>query len=156
MSSPENLNYVQAGPLKRLMALIYDSLILLAIAFCYGWIVLMLKYKLFDIPLPESGHAEMGGLAALGLILALVTFYIYFWLKGGQTLGMKAWRLKLLADTNDAPQLKHCLIRCIAAPLCILTGCFGFIWCWIDRDGHALQDRLSHTQVVMLEKKKAN
>lgn len=139
---------VQASILKRITALVYDLLVLTAISFCYGWLVLMIKYQLLETPLPESGRAEMGGAEAIVLLLLLLGFYCFFWMRGGQTLGMKAWKIRLLNTDNQPVSLKQSVVRCLTAPVCILAGGLGYIWCILDRDGRALQDRLSSTQVI--------
>jgi len=143
----------QAGILKRITALIYDTLVLCAICLCYGWVVTYLIQEAWlGIPLAENGRAEMNPVGQAGLLVIPFLFYCFFWMRGGQTLGMKAWRLKLLNNENQSATLPQCLLRSLIAPFCVLLGGFGYLWCWIDRDGRALHDRLSSTQVVQLTK----
>jgi len=144
---------VQAGILKRIAALVYDTLVLCAIWLCYGWVVIYLIQEAWlGMPLAENGRAEMGLAGQIGQLCIPFLFYCFFWMRGGQTLGMKAWRLKLLNSENQPASLPQCLVRSVTAPFCVLLGGVGYLWCWFDRDGRALQDRLSSTQVVQLTK----
>lgn len=144
---------VQAGILKRITALIYDTLVLCAIWLCYGWVVIyLIQDAWLGIPLAENGRAEMSTAGQIGQLCIPFLFYCFFWMRGGQTLGMRAWRLKLLNSENLSPTLPQCLLRSFIAPFCVLLGGFGYLWCWFDRDGRALHDRISSTQVVQLTK----
>ena len=143
----------QAGILKRITALVYDTLVLCAILLCYGWVVVYLIQEAWlGVPLADNGRAQMGVFGQIGQLCIPFLFYCFFWMRGGQTLGMKAWRIKLLNSENQPATLAQCLLRCLTAPFCVLLGGFGYVWCWFDRDGRALHDRLSSTQIVQLKK----
>lgn len=79
---------------RRLAAACYDGLLLLAI-----WMVsLMASLSLHRLlGLKPSQHAN-----ALLLFLAGLAFFGWFWTHGGQTLGMRAWRLRLQRDSGAA------------------------------------------------------
>ncbi|MGB5613384.1 MAG: RDD family protein, partial [Sedimenticolaceae bacterium] len=79
-------------------------------------------------------------------------FFSWFWTHGGQTLGMRAWRLKLLDSEGDPVTLKLSLIRLGAALLSALPLGLGYLWVLIDRDGLAWHDRLSRTRLVVLKR----
>ena len=140
----------QASIIKRLASLVYDSLIVIAISFTYGWSVLMLKYKFLGMELGENGRAQLSGFESLLLLLVIIFFYSFFWHRGGQTLGMKAWRLKLLNSEGERPSWGQCMLRAvIALPLFPI----GYLWKLIDREDKCLQDKFSGTQIVVLKKK---
>ncbi len=141
--------YPQASVIKRLAALIYDALIVLAICFVYGWSVLIMKYKFFNVALPANGRAELGSIEGVGLVLILIFFFSFFWHRGGQTLGMKTWQLKLMDQNGSSVSWQKCLLRCTLAPITLTVG---YIWGLFDRDKKCLQDRLSGTQVVEVPK----
>jgi uncharacterized RDD family membrane protein YckC len=80
-------------------------------------------------------------------------FFIFFWRKAGQTIGMRAWRLKLIdATTGEPPSLQQCLLRCALAPVSIVVLGMGYWWCWFDREGRTIHDRLTKTRVIVLPK----
>src|SRR5690606_20412098 len=79
-------------------------------------------------------------------------FYLYFWYKGGQTLGMRAWRLFLVQQDGAAISFKQAVVRAVTA----LLG-LGNFWLWLRwGKGLALQDQLSNTQVIVLTKEQSN
>ncbi|GAB2908602.1 RDD family protein [Rheinheimera gaetbuli] len=84
-------------------------------------------------------------------VLCFFWFYLYFWCKGGQTLGMRAWRMLLLTQDNTTISFKQALLRAVTA----LFG-IGNLWLWLRwGKGLALQDQLSGTQVIVLTKEQS-
>ncbi len=140
-----------AGPLRRLMALFYDLLLLLGVSFGYGVLVLLVRKMAGDNTMePLQGIAAM--LEITGLVVSYCGYYCWCWLKKGQTLAMKSWRMELQMSSGARPSPKACYYRCLLAPLCIAAGGIGYWWCWFDGKGDALQDRLTGTRVVVLPK----
>jgi uncharacterized RDD family membrane protein YckC len=82
------MNAVPAPLWRRLAAACYDALLLLAI-----WMVALLAALFLRqlLGLARSDHAN-----ALLLFLAGLGFFGWSWTHGGQTLGMRAWRLQVL------------------------------------------------------------
>jgi len=83
-------------------------------------------------------------------LLAIAFGYLGgFWVRGGQTLGMRAWRLR--ATTADGAPLgwTDALARFAAAALSWLPAGAGFLWIAFDRDRLSLHDRLSGTRLVL-------
>src|SRR5690606_18182338 len=73
---------------RRVAALVYDLMLLAAVLF-------MLTLAVFVI---RGGRAVPPGTLWFQLCLAAVVvwFFTWFWVHGGQTLGMKAWRLRVV------------------------------------------------------------
>jgi uncharacterized RDD family membrane protein YckC len=147
-SDPINLSQaVSPGLFRRLAAMLYDSLLLLG--------VLMAATALAMIPLGEGpeGRIESGNLIfRLYLLLVTTGFFVWFWTHGGQTLGMRAWRLKLLRSDGLPLTTGDALLRCLTALLSWAAGGLGFLWILVDRDNLAWHDRLSKTRMVITEK----
>ncbi|MET0331803.1 MAG: RDD family protein [Dyella sp.] len=103
---------------RRLLALIYDLLAMLAIVLAVGYIAQRATGgQLFD----RRGQALTWWYQPLqGLMLAL--YLVASWLRGGQTLGMRPWRLRLVGRDGGRPRWWQALIRLgvIAAPLMLL------------------------------------
>lgn len=73
---------------RRLAAAIYDGLLLIAL-----WMVTLL---LICLPLNSALGLKPGNAMNRGLLLAVgLGFFVWFWTRGGQTLGMRAWRLQV-------------------------------------------------------------
>jgi uncharacterized RDD family membrane protein YckC len=88
----------------------------------------------------------------LYLLISPAVFFSWFWIHGGQTLGMRSWRLKLLDKGGSRVTLGQSLVRYAAALLSLLPLGLGYLWVLFDRDGMAWHDRLSNTRLVMLKK----
>ena len=79
-------------------------------------------------------------------------FYLWFWTKSGQTLGMIAWRIKLIDQHGQLIKLQQGIVRFLAAwPAFFLFG-IGYFWIYIDAQGDALHDKFSKTRVVVVPK----
>ncbi|UTF60886.1 RDD family protein [Gilvimarinus sp. DA14] len=141
-----------AGLAKRLAAAVYDWLLLLAISIGYGAAVLAVKVKLLGLELAEGEKASMGLLGFAGWLLVLMAFYCLFWRRFGQTLGMKAWRLKVTDINGENITLARGMLRCCCAILSALPAGLGYWWMLVDSQRLTLHDRLSGTRVWQLPK----
>ena len=87
------------------------------------------------------------------LFLICFSFYTWFWLHGGQTLGMRAWRLRLQRIDGQPITIWQALLRFMAAiPSLALAG-LGLLWILVDKDKLAWHDRISESMIVRLPKK---
>ncbi len=146
----------RASLFRRLAALVYDSLIAVALCFIYGFIVLAIQVNILGVTLAPGEKASIGHWGFVGMIMVVAVFNIGFWYKAGQTLGMRTWRL-MLVDADDptkTPSLKQCLMRFTVAPISLFAAGLGYWWSLVDKAGKTLHDHLSNTQVIMLEKPK--
>ena len=132
----------------RLLALAYDLFPALAL-----W---MLAAAAFTFAFYEAGHAARENIAPfspLQLVLWLLcwlltgTYAVLSWHRGGQTLGMRPWRLRVVDSNGGRPSLRALLLRYAVGTLSLLAGGLGFWWAWIDRDRLAWHDRASGTRM---------
>jgi uncharacterized RDD family membrane protein YckC len=146
-----------AAPLwRRLAALFYDSLLLLALALAYAAAVYALEVQLLGAREARVLHWQgtEGVLAALfylGLWAWLSLYCLWCWRRSGQTLGMKIWRLRLQQPDGNPPTWAQAWLRCALAPLA-LVSVVGYLWCLWSRTGDALHDLASNTRLVVLPK----
>src|SRR5690606_18797478 len=126
-----------------------------------GWRLLALLYDLFPVAglwfvvaavfVAVNGDAVTGG--ALGMVeftvLWLVTggYAVASWRRGGQTLGMRPWRLRVVDKDGGAASVRALVVRYVVGQLSLLLAGLGFWWAWIDRDGLAWHDRASGTRM---------
>ena len=136
-----------AGLLRRLAAAAYDLLLLAALLMLTGVSVLALR----------GGEAVPAGTYWFQLLLFLMTalFYIGFWSRGGQTLGMRSWRLRAEKLDGTPLDLPTASLRFLAACLSIAPAGAGMLWILIDKDRRAWHDRMTRTRVVVLSKEDA-
>jgi uncharacterized RDD family membrane protein YckC len=123
--------------LRRLAALLYESLLVFAVAFFASWVFFF----------ASGGREATSGIARhelQALLLAvLAAYFVWCWLRGGQTLAMKAWKIRLVGVT---PQ--KALLRFLLAALLLPTG-ISILWSLFDKDGQFLHDRLAGTRLVL-------
>lgn len=156
MSSTTQTNTLPHAALwKRLFAIVYDLLIYFAIAMAYAALVLYIQVLINGEPAPGE-RAQIGTLGFIGLIAVLMGFCSVCWrYKGGQTLGMKAWRLQLRReDENGSPSWGQCIGRCTLAPFMLLGFGLGYFYSIIDSRSRCAHDILTATKMVELPKTK--
>ncbi len=88
----------------------------------------------------------------LMLALLVIGFFGWFWTRRGQTLGMMAWRLKVVREDGTLLSWGTTLARMTGAIVSWAALGLGYIWIWIDRDRLAWHDRWTHTRVIVLPK----
>jgi uncharacterized RDD family membrane protein YckC len=135
-----------AGVFRRLAAGCYDALLLGAV-----WMLATLA-----IVALRGGEPVPPGQLVYQLLLLGTTalFFITSWLRGGQTLGMRAWRLKVERESGAPLDARTGIVRFIGGLLSVLTGGLGLLWLWIDRDELTWHDRLAGTRVVVVPKQR--
>lgn len=146
---PQSPPDTPAGLLRRLGALFYDSMLLLA--------VLMLATAAF---LPLTGgealdpraHPALEFVYRAVLALLIVGYYGIFWTRRGQTLGMASWRLRIERDDGATLDWRDTALRLAAAVLSWLPLGLGFLWIAIDPQRRAWHDRLSGTRILLVPK----
>lgn len=127
------------GLLRRLAATFYDFLLLLAVLFFATAVLLPLNHG--------EAFAPDQFFYPIYLLLVSFAFYGWFWTHGGQTLGLRTWKLAVLTEHGQPVTWRQAALRFVAALLS--WGCLGlgFIWILIDKDRRAWHDRLSKTAV---------
>jgi len=142
-----NFSLAPIGLFRRLGAICYDLLLLLAL--------MLVATSLITLPL---GMPEGGMLLAFQWFLfefIPLIFFTGFWHRGGQTLGMRAWRVKVVRADGAPLSWGDALKRHLAALLSCLPLGLGFLWAAVDAEGLAWHDRLSGTRLILTEKSAA-
>jgi len=132
-----------ASLFRRLAAFSYDLLLLAALIFCFTLIVLALR-----------GGREIppGSLWFDACLIAIAAgFFAGFWVHGGQTLGMRAWRIRVIGDDGVTIDWQRALTRFAAAVVAVLPAGLGLWWSAFDPRGRGWHDRWAHTRVVRSE-----
>ena len=134
--------------LRRLTAILYDSLLVVSLvavvnAFALGVVV---KFSGGEQQLLNPHVVQLLSL------LSVFAFFCAFWLKSGQTLGMQAWRIKLVDFNGNPPTAGKAITRCLGACLSAAFLGLGYLWCLVDRKSRYWHDYLSRTELVLLSK----
>ena len=144
------LEFPSAGLFKRLASMVYDLLILVALWIVIGFVFLAVRGVDFGKTHPHELQTELFPL----LLLGTFAFYAWFWTHGGQTLGMRAWRLRVVnAHMDGRPvNLVQCLSRFLVALLSFFCLGLGYLWVLVSPSGDTWHDMLSGTRTLVLTK----
>lgn len=143
MPAIEHSGSIPAGPSlwRRLAAAVYDLLVVVAILMVLTGLVLAARAgSPFD---PRS--VWFRGL----LIVGWWAYFAWSWTHGGQTLGMRAWRLDLVRRDGAAVSLWQATLRFAGAWLSVAAAGLGFLWVLVDRERLAWHDRFSGTELAL-------
>jgi uncharacterized RDD family membrane protein YckC len=114
----------------------YEAILLFAVAFFAAWLFFFAS---------GARDATTGWLRYVLQLFILAVFAAYFlwcWLRGGQTLAMKAWGIRLVDVTPG-----RALLRLILAAVLVPTA-ISVAWTLFDREKQFLHDRLAGTRLV--------
>jgi uncharacterized RDD family membrane protein YckC len=136
-----------AGLMRRLAAMLYDSLLVTALLF-------LATIPFIAVRGGEPVEAGDNLLYRLALIAVVYAFFVGFWSRSGRTLGMQSWGLQLETLDKNIPSPAAASLRFLAALLSFLPFGLGFFWQLWDKDGLTWHDRISKTRVVYYPKGK--
>ena len=162
----------QAPVIKRLLAIFYDSLLLIAVLFLAMVALLLIS----------GGYPFQAGNPLITTYLLVVSFMFFgwFWTHGGQTLGMRAWKLRVQQYTGEAIKWWQAIIRFVTAlpawivifiGIALVTNIplhsyprleqvsrltewliliMGITWLVVDQWPNGWRDRVSGTRIIIL------
>nr|WP_201694567.1 RDD family protein [Paraburkholderia hiiakae] len=158
---------VESAPVsirRRLAAFVYESVLLFGVVFAAG-----LAFSL--IMQQRNGYTHHNAMA-VWIIFVAGAYFVGFWHKGGQTLPMKTWRLRVVGPDGKPPTLARATLRYLAAwlwflpPLVLhpllslsiphtlaLEAIWFVIWAASERFSHDrqfLHDRIAGTRIVAI------
>jgi len=130
---------------RRIAAMLYEVMLLFAVVFFAG---LVFSGVSSTTNLPLSGWPRHVFQAYLFFGIGL--YFIWCWLRGGQTLAMRTWKLRLEGSDGSKPSPRQAITRYALAWISLGLAGAGFLWAIIDRDRQFLHDRLAGTRIVRL------
>ena len=119
---------------RRLAAMVYEAFLIFAVAFFAAWIFF------FASGARDATSGVLRRELQLFIVAVLAAYFLWCWLRGGQTLAMRAWRVRLV-DVTPRKALVRFLLAAALLPLSIL-------WALLDRDHQFLHDRLAGTRLI--------
>ena len=150
MTKPTNTEPRHAGLFRRLFAIFYDCFLLIAILFIFSAIATVLN----------NGKSIEPGDALYPFFVILVfslcyLYFVWFWIHGGQSLGMKTWRIQLQScdperNSNRPIDWKIAAIRFFSAIVSWSVFGLGFLWAFFDKKNRCWHDLISKTVLLDL------
>ncbi len=161
--APDAAFLASARLTRRLASLLYETILVAAI--------LLAAAVIFYVASPGLIAGVLRHLLQFYLAAVLAAYFLWCWCRGGQTLPMKTWKLRLIDGRDRPPSTTRALVRLFFAALTIGTGVAGIAvawkrpleplgwtligvglstigWALFDRDGQFLHDRLAGTRIV--------
>ena len=122
------------GLWRRLASMGYEAVLLFGVAFFAAWLFFF----------ASGGRDATGGwsryLLQVFILAVFAGYFLWCWLRGGQTLAMKAWHIRLV-DVTPRKALLRFVLAAVLLPLSVA-------WALFDRDRQFLHDRLAGTRLV--------
>ena len=116
----------------------YDGLLVLAL-----WLITLLS-----MVLANGGEAVFGALVQSVLFLEAFVFFAWFWLRAGETAGMRAWRLRLVSNDGGRITLNQATVRFFTAMVSLGALGLGYWWALFDPQGRTWPDLCSGSRVL--------
>lgn len=135
----------RCGLVRRLAAILYDTLLLAAVLL----VATIPSLFLIDPNAPSREHP----LLTIWLFLVSFFFFAWFWIHGGQTLGMRAWRIKVQTRDGRPMSWWQAMLRFLMAIASWGVLGLGFLWVLVDKEKMTWHDRYSETVLVLLPRK---
>ena len=126
--------------------MVYDFFPALALWVAMSGIVLLLRGGV-----PVEPGSLLSGLELVLLWAVSGAYAVLSWRRGGQTLGMRPWRLKVTAADGSRAGARALCLRYAVATLSLATFGLGFLWSLFERERRTWHDLASRTVLVRLE-----
>ncbi len=134
--------------LRRLGAIIYDTVLA-------GFSVVIVSSIPAVVFQSLTGYRVPDSVMTVGYIFLTYLFFTWFWTHGGQTLGMRAWKIKVVDNKGNLINQQQATSRFVWAIVSWISLGFGFLVSLFDKDKLAWHDRYSQTRLIFAPKKAA-
>lgn len=125
---------------RRLASALYDLLLLAAL-------VVVATFPFLAV-FGDATHGWRRHVLQAWVLGVAAAYFAWFWTRGGQTLPMKTWRIRVVRRDGASVGVARALHRYALAVLGLLALGAGFLWALVDRDSQFLHDRLAGTALV--------
>ena len=125
---------------RRLLSMLYEALLAFAIAFLAGFVFYGVTQRRLD------GETRL--FFQIYLFLVLGAYFVLCWSRGGRTLAMQTWKLRIVRWDGASVGVWRATLRYGLAWVSLASLGAGFLWACADRDGQFLHDRLAGTRIV--------
>jgi uncharacterized RDD family membrane protein YckC len=129
------------GLTRRLASILYDSAIVIGLLMLATMISILAGFE------RQTAMKDPG--FTFYLVLVWFTYIAGCWHLGGMTLGMRAWRIRIVGHDGNKPGIKASLIRFLASWLSIAVAGLGFFWSLADGQKRCWHDLLSKTRLLL-------
>jgi uncharacterized RDD family membrane protein YckC len=121
---------------RRLASMLYEFLLLFAIGFLATWL-----FQFFAGTFFIDGWRR--NMLQLFILAVFAIYFVWCWLRGGQTLAMKTWRIRVVAKNGHGRIPPSAALLRFLYALFLVPTFIGIFWALVDRDRQFLHDRLA-------------
>ncbi len=126
--------------MRRFGAMLYDFFLLLTAIFVASFIIV--------IPTGIKPEDPYFFLFQAYIFFIAYLFFAWFWTRGGQTLGMRTWKIKLVNEDGSLVTWRTALLRFAMAMLSWCAFGLGFLWSLWDKQHRTWHDIISKTHLI--------
>ncbi len=131
--------YCRPGLFRHLIIIIYDSLLLISV---------LLLASLTAVALNGGEAISQGNPFFITYLFGVsFIFYGWFWTHGGQTLGMRSWKVRIITSDGADLTWQRAFIRFTITVLTWLPFGVGFWWQYLAKDRLSWADKMSGTRL---------
>jgi len=141
--TPIEENYTKPSLFRYIAILVYDTLLLFSVLLLASAVAVTFNALANHSDAIESGNPFF----MLYLLGVSYLFYGWFWTHGGQTLGMRSWKVYLISDSDTNISWRQAFMRFISALVSWLPAGLGFVWMYLGKDKQSWHDTLSNTKL---------
>jgi uncharacterized RDD family membrane protein YckC len=133
----------------RAVAAVYDLFPLVGLWMLTVALAMLMVHGDVDAAHPPAAWRAMLQVALLAVTAA---YFVASWSRGGQTIGMRAWRTRVVSAEGLALPWPRALLRFALALVSLLALGLGFAWCLLDRRRRGWHDIIARSELVRLER----
>ena len=140
MNKAQQIAIEPCGFFRRLAAIVYDAAVVTALLMLATALALLAGFQ-DQTALRDAGYT-------LYLLAVWAAYIVGCWHVGGMTLGMRAWRLRVLDERDQPPGWSASIVRFLTSLLSAAVFGMGFFWSLANPEKRTWHDLLSRTRLV--------
>ena len=146
-----NTQYKNVYPLKRIVASIYDGLLLLSVIFILGYLSICISNGLnWELPEDPSQPILPGWYALLLISFSSWSFFSLFWIRGNKTLGMAVWKIEIYSIEGNKITLTQTFKRFFCNLIIVLMLGIPLLKIYFTKEKVAFNDLVSGTRLRII------
>jgi uncharacterized RDD family membrane protein YckC len=130
---------------RRFAAMLYDLLPLLGLWIVAAGLWVLVFHNVYD---PQHPQPVLRALLGVWLLVVAGAYFVVSWTRIGATIGMRAWKLKLIRDSGARVGVRIATVRYLLALVSLAAFGCGFWYAWFDGDRRAWHDRVCRTRMT--------
>jgi uncharacterized RDD family membrane protein YckC len=145
-AAPRTRRVPVAGFGRRLLATIYDGILLFFLTFLISFLIgfVAVFFSMFG----DTDQPRLEGLIIVVGLIVSVLYYVWNWSASGQTVGKSLAGLRVVPKDGEKLSVGKALVRYIGYIISGLVLSLGFLWIAFDSKRQGWHDKMAGTFVV--------